>query len=411
MIKTRSKATLLGFLIFAILLTGLSFLSKSDKPSSLEIAELLPRSERIQLGKEWESVQNQFVKHRDALLADTENAESALYLASIFINEARITGEHGHYYPAALDILNKVVIESESSDENLLFMALTTKAGVQLSLHDFNEALQTGKKALLLNQRNAQIHGVLVDAYVELGDYSRAIEHADMMMSIKPDLRSYSRVSYLREIHGDVDGAIEAMKLAVKAGYPGTEETAWAMLTLGELFKNYGQEDEAEKVFDEITKIREDYPFAIAALGDLKYQNGELIKAEKLISEAIDIIPEVGFYIQMASLYKDQNREEDLKVLEKEIFEMLEDDTIHGHNMNLEYSSLYLDLLNNPTEALRFAKTEYEKRPNNIDVNLALAKIYHVQGQDELARPYMKVASKTNAQFSKLLKLKSKLKA
>lgn len=52
-------------------------------------------------------------------------------------------------------------------------------------------------------------------------------------MSIRPDLRSYSRISYLREIYGDLDGAIEAMKLAVTAGYPGYEQTAWARLTLG----------------------------------------------------------------------------------------------------------------------------------------------------------------------------------
>ncbi len=41
------------------------------------------------------------------------------------------------------------------------------------------------------------------------------------MVSIRPDIRSYSRISYLREIHGDIPGAIEAMELAVEAGAPG----------------------------------------------------------------------------------------------------------------------------------------------------------------------------------------------
>ena len=50
---------------------------------------------------------------------------------------------------------------------------------------------------------------------------------ADKMVSIRPDLRSYSRISYLREIHGDMPGAIEAMKMAIQAGYPGYEDRAW----------------------------------------------------------------------------------------------------------------------------------------------------------------------------------------
>jgi hypothetical protein len=54
----------------------------------------------------------------------------------------------------------------------------------------------------------------LVDGNVEMGNYATAIEEADKMISIRPDIRSYSRASYLREIHGDYPGAIDAMKLA-----------------------------------------------------------------------------------------------------------------------------------------------------------------------------------------------------
>lgn len=86
---------------------------------------------------------------------------------------------------------------------------------------------------------------MLVDANVELGNYARSVEMADKMVSIRPDIRSYSRISYLREIHGQVPGAIEAMKLAVSAGYPGMEQTEWARLTLGRLYQRYGMPDSA----------------------------------------------------------------------------------------------------------------------------------------------------------------------
>ena len=50
------------------------------------------------------------------------------------------------------------------------------------------------------------------------GNYEEALKNADQMASIRPDLRSYSRVSYMREIHGDRDGAKQAMKMAGDAG-------------------------------------------------------------------------------------------------------------------------------------------------------------------------------------------------
>ena len=53
------------------------------------------------------------------------------------------------------------------------------------------------------------------------------------MVDIRPDIRSYSRVSYLREIYGDYPGAIEAMKMAVDAGVAGDEATEWARIQLG----------------------------------------------------------------------------------------------------------------------------------------------------------------------------------
>jgi len=82
---------------------------------------------------------------------------------------------------------------------------------------------------------NAFVYGILVDANVEMGNYDTAVDKADKMVSIRPDLRSYSRISYLREIHGDNTGAIDAMKLAVDAGAAGDEATEWGQNTTGKI--------------------------------------------------------------------------------------------------------------------------------------------------------------------------------
>ncbi|MEJ7661093.1 MAG: hypothetical protein WKG07_16480, partial [Hymenobacter sp.] len=58
---------------------------------------------------------------------------------------------------------------------------------------------------------------------------------ADKMNTVRPDLPAYARVSYLREIYGDMPGAIQAMDMAVKAGYAGLEQTEWTRVAPGHL--------------------------------------------------------------------------------------------------------------------------------------------------------------------------------
>ena len=132
-----------------------------------------------------------------------------------YIQEARITGDHAYYDAAALELLDDVI-----ANEPQNFDALCCKATVLLSQHHFSEALKVAKTALPINPNNAFIYGLMCDSYVELGQYKQAVKMADKMINIRPDIRSYSRVSYLREIHGDLKGAIIASKLAVDAGYP-----------------------------------------------------------------------------------------------------------------------------------------------------------------------------------------------
>src|SRR6185295_1404171 len=98
-----------------------------------------------------------------------------------------------------------------------------------------------------------------IDANVELGHYDEAVKNSDKMVSTRPDIRSYSRISYLREIYGDYPGAIEAMKLAVQAGYPGDESTEWARVHLGQLYENTGDLQNAEMQYQLALQERTGY--------------------------------------------------------------------------------------------------------------------------------------------------------
>ena len=383
-------------------------ISPSQYELTIDIPELLDRPERVQMGKEWENVQNYYGSFSKSMRSGNEAEEAQLNMAVLFTQEARVTGEHGHYYPAALELLEDL-LQKKLPNQDLKFRALSTKAGVQLSQHDFKGALETGQKAVKINPYNAQIYGVLTDAYVELGDYEKAVKMADKMVEVRPDLRSYSRISYLREIYGMPEDAIEAMEMAVKAGYPGYEETAWARLQLGQLHERYGKLKDAEMHYKIILAERPDYPFAIAALGDLELKRKNYETAERYLQEASQIIPEVGYFESLAHVYKAQENHQKSEELTREIFTMLQDDIDSGHNMNLEYAAVYSELADNPEKALEFLQKEYELRPNNIDVNLELAKVYFKTGQVEKAKKHLETAQKTNSKNPELLALFSEL--
>ncbi len=377
-------------------------------PLTFEIPLLLERSEKLQYFNEWSEVRNQYSDLQYAIKHKPNSIEAYIRLANLFIAEARVTGEHGHYYNAALKTidwaLNQKVITKEQQ-----FLALCAKANVQLSLHSFKEALHTSELALSLNPYNAQIYGSLVDAFVELGDYAKAVETADKMISIRPDLRSYSRVSYLREIYGMPDYAIHAMTLAVEAGSPGSEEKSWAALQLAQLYLRYNKFKESENILNQLLEERPDYPFAKATLAEVYFRLGNSAKAEIELKEACKIIPEVGFYVQLAELYKQENRDTELKSTLKEIIAMLEDDTKHGHNMSLEYANIYLNFYNDPDAALKYLQPDLIMRPENIDINRMLSKIYLAKKDRIKAQDCLQKATRTHSKHPELDEIRNEL--
>lgn len=360
------------------------------------IPALLDRPERIRYGKEWDEVQNQYAKYTQNIRNGKDQATSYLNLAALFTSEARVTGEHGHYYPGALTLLDRAMtLPNIREDER--FYALTSKAGVLLSQHEFQQALETAKSALAINDHNAMLYGVLVDSYVELGDYQEAISAVDKMVSLRPDLRSYSRVSYVREILGDIPGATDAMMLAIEAGPPGSEEKAWCMLQLAGLKERQGEAASAKQICDAILQERVDYPFAKAMAGRLLIEQGEEQKGLSMLEDACEIIPEVGFYVDLAKFYSKKGNTEMRDSLTTEILAMIDDDIKSGHNMDLALGEVYAELQQNYPKALEVILKEYAQRPKNAEVNQQLASVYDKIGDESNANKHRLVAEAPKA--------------
>ncbi len=407
-------STYISKIMVPVLLAILSFTTKSctestpqgkdkmgQQTASYQLPNLLERQGELATTAEWTKTQEAVNTTKEKINSNPQDLPSYIKLAEIFINEARVTGEHGYYYPTILALIEH--LETKNPDNEILFRALALKSSVYLSLHQFATAKECATKAVSINPNNAQIYGALVDANVELGNYAEAVTMAEKMMEIRPDLISYTRASYLREIHGDPKGAVEAMNLAVESGYAGYENLAWTRNTLGEIYETYGDIANAEMQYKTALTERPGYPFAIAGLASVEKKKGNTEEAEKLLGQACAIIPEVSFYVDLAYIYKETGRKELAVNTANEVLAMMADDEAKGHVMNLEYAKLYMNLIENYDKALEYAMKEYQIRPMNIDVNKVLAEIYLKMSDLTKAEEHLALAMATNSKNPDLL--------
>src|SRR5215475_9252401 len=106
-----------------------------------------------------------------------------------------------------------------------------------LGKHEFAAAREAARA---LNQRmpdDVMVYGFLTDANIELGNYDEAEKSAQLMLDLRPgNLPALTRAAYLRELFGDVDGALELMQMALESTPPSeAEDQAWILSQIGHL--------------------------------------------------------------------------------------------------------------------------------------------------------------------------------
>jgi tetratricopeptide (TPR) repeat protein len=371
--------------------------SASNATSPMEIPPLFQRSGELAAADEWPKTIAKVEELKKNITKNPGDVKSRLQIAMIYLAEARITGEHPYYYPAVLKILDGVLMMDPKN-----FEATTFKASVKMSQHQFAEARELAEKARQINPNNAYVYGVLVDANVELGNYEEAVAMSDKMQALKPSLEAYSRASYLREIYGNYPGSIEAMKLAVKAGLPGSEPYCWSRNTLGHLYEITGQFDKAMIEYDQILVVRPSYAFALGGKARIQKQQKQYDKALITLGKAAEIMPEFSFHEEMAEIYALQGDKDKAARKYAEVITMLDEDAQSGHLVDLELCKLYTKLGQLDSAAV-YGQKEYTRRPQNIDVNHAMATIAFQKNELDKARKYMQVALRTGSKDPELL--------
>jgi tetratricopeptide (TPR) repeat protein len=228
---------------------------------------------------------------QDELRADADNGRAARLLGQAYLQKARESGDPS-YYPKAEQLFQRALDVDPNDHE-----ALVGLGTLALARHHFAEALTWGERARDLNPYHAPAYGVIGDALVELGRYDEAVQTIQRMVDLRPDLASYARVSYLRELMGDRDGAIAAMEQAAVAGAAHAENVAWTQVQLGNLFFDGGDLAAAEHRYDEALAVLPDYVYAVAGQARVAAARGDLARAADLYAQAVRTTPLPEFVI------------------------------------------------------------------------------------------------------------------
>ncbi len=365
----------------------------------MDIPNLLERTGELASAAEWPKTKGKMAELKTKITAKPTDVKLRLQAATIFITEQRITGEHHFYYTAIEKILNGVL-----SLDSLNFEANVYKASLRMSQHQFAEAKALAEKALAINPNNGYVYGILVDANVELGNYAEAVSMSDKMQTIKPSLESYARASYLREIYGDVNGAIEAMKLAVTAGLPGSEPQSWSRNILGDLYFNSNQIDKAESAYAENLILRPSYAPSMAGLAKVETKKKNFVRALALLDSANSIMPQASFEEQKADVYAAMGDTAKAQAAYKEVQKLLIiDANTPQHTVSLELAKSF-QKTNQWDSAKKYANLEFAVRPKNIDVNNEMAWIAYNQNDFAKAKQYATTALSTGSKNPELLK-------
>ena len=191
-------------------------------------------------------------------------------LAAAYLQKARESGDPS-FYTRADGVLRQALARGPEDPSEL-----AEAAALAAGRHDFRAAERLARRARSLEPDSIGAFPVLVDALVELGRYREAERVLQRMVDLKPNLPAYARVSYFRELTGDLDGAAEALRLAIAAGGPVPETVAYVQSLLGSLELGRGHLPAARRAYAAALAAVPGYAPAVAGRARLAARAGDL---------------------------------------------------------------------------------------------------------------------------------------
>ena len=218
---------------------------------------------------------------RSAVARPADPAASAVTESATALRDAIETGDPARY--AAVDAALSRAGDAPGS--------AGIHAALLLSRHEFGAAQTFVTAELRTKPGDRALLAASVDAAVETGDYDGAEETLQQLADLRPDGRALSRISYLRELHGDLAGAITAMRQAEQASIEPSEHATVATF-LGDLCLSVNDLSCAQTAYDTALQLRPNSVNASLGRARLLAAKGSTSEATTLMASLVERSPQ-----------------------------------------------------------------------------------------------------------------------
>jgi predicted Zn-dependent protease len=208
------------------------------------------------------------------------------------------------------------------------------------------------------------VYGYLVDANVELGNYKEAVAAAQWMLNLRPgNFAGLVRAGYLRELHGNLSGALELMQMAYDSAPPSeSEDRAWLLTQMAHLELVSGDLSKAQTYANGALAVFPDYHYGLGALAQVRIAQARFEEAVALLSKRYDAAPYTENLYALAQAQQLAGRKEDAERSFAKFELQSRAQSSLADNSNLELISYYIDHASEPSKALEIARREMERR-------------------------------------------------
>ncbi len=295
---------------------------------------------------------------RKAIELNPERSDAHNALALALTRRARETSDPAFYELAAKEVAESLRIEPNNYD------ARRVEIWIALGQHEFVRALPLARALSKSRPDDVLAYAMLTDACIETGNYEEAEKAAQWALDMRPgDIAGLTRAAYLRELFGDIQGAVDLMQSAyTKTPEAEVEDRAWILTQFAHLQLIHGKPDVAKNALTEALRLFPNYHYALGNMVKVYIAQNRFEDAVVAAESFYKVSPHPeNLFVLGETLAKASKTAESQKVFAE--FEKKAVAESNGpDNANRELIFYYVDFANKPAEALRIAKMEIDRR-------------------------------------------------